>query len=136
MFVRNTAIATIAALALTAVAPSVASATPPAKGVTTGVTTATVGATDISARRRLAPGAAAAAVAAGVVGTGLAIAAARNGYYGDYYGAPAYGGPVYGGAPVYVAPGPGYYVDPSVGPGPYGYGTTVPYVNGHPNAGW
>jgi hypothetical protein len=82
-------------------------------------------------------GAAAAAAFAGIVGTGLAIAAAQNrrAYYDDY----AY----YGGGPVYVAPGPGYYyggygydVGPSYGPGPHGWRTTVPYVNGQPLADW
>jgi hypothetical protein len=102
----------VAALALTAVAPSIATAAPRAKGVT-----ATSDTTDISARRRVAArggrsGAAAAAAFAGIVGTGLAIAAAQNrrAYYDDYYG----------GGPVYVAPGPGYYY--GGGYGPYGYG--------------
>jgi len=59
------------------------------------------------------PGAAAAAAFAGVVGTGLAIAASRNGYYDSYDGyygpAPVYGGPVYyGGGPAYYGPGPGH----------------------------
>ena len=107
---RATALATIAALALTAAAPSVAFAAPRAKGVTA----ATSDATDFSARRRVVVrrgggGAAAAAAFAGIVGTGLAIAASQNrrAYYDDYYG---YGGP------VYAAPGP-YY-----GYGGYGYG--------------
>ena len=126
---RATAFAAVAALALTAVAPTVATAAERGKSVVTS------GMTDISARRRLGPGAAAAAFA-GVVGTGLAIAAAQNraAYYDDYG---------YGGGPVVVAPAPGYYGggygyygDPSYGPGPHGYSTTVPYVNGHPNAGW
>jgi hypothetical protein len=110
---RTTAIAALAALALTTIAPSMADAAP----------------------RRLhhGGGAAAAAAFAGIVGTGLAIAAAQNraDYYADGY---------YGGGPVYVAPapypGPYYYGDPSYGPGPHGYGTTVPYVNGQPLAGW
>ena len=61
-------------------------------------------------------GAAAAAAFAGIVGTGLAIAATQNrrAYYDDYDG---YGGPVYyGGGPVYYG-GPGYY-----GPGYGSYG--------------
>jgi hypothetical protein len=135
MFSRKTvgfrsaiAFSTIAALSLTMMMPTVASAAPRGKSVVTG------GMTDISARRRLGPGAAAAAFA-GVVGTGLAIAAAQNraAYYDDYG---------YGGGPVVVAPAPGYYGgygyygDPSYGPGPHGFGTTVPYVNGYPNAGW
>jgi hypothetical protein len=108
---RATVFATVAALALTAVAPSVAAAR------SKGVSAAASDATDFSARRRVAVrrgggGAAAAAAFAGIVGTGLAIAATQNrrAYYDDYYG---YGGPAYGG-PVYVAPSP-YY-------GGYGYG--------------
>jgi len=118
---RATTIATVAALALTAVASSVATAAPRGKGVTA----ATGGATDISARRRLGGGAAAAAAFAGIVGTGLAIAAAQNrrAYYDDYYG-----------EPIYVAPVPGpYYYGGYGGPG-YGYESTVPYVD--PNANW
>jgi hypothetical protein len=98
------------------------------------VSSATSDATDFSARRRYyrgGGGAAAAAAFAGIVGTGLAIAATQNrGYYDDsygYYGDPGYG--YYGGGPVYY--GGGY--------GPYygGYGRSgVPYFNGHPNAGW
>jgi hypothetical protein len=111
-------IALVSALALTAVMPTEASA---------------------RARRWHGGGGAAAAAAfAGVVGTGLAIAATQNrrAYYDSYDG-------YYGGGPVYVAPeagyyggGYGYYGDPSSGPGPHGYGTTVPYVNGHPVASW
>ena len=111
-------IALVSALALTAVMPTEASA---------------------RARRWHGGGGAAAAAAfAGVVGTGLAIAATQNrrAYYDSYDG-------YYGGGPVYVAPeagyyggGYGYYGDPSSGPGPHGYGTTVPYVNGHPIADW
>jgi hypothetical protein len=132
VFRRAIALATVAALALTVVVPTVATAAERGKAAVTS------GMTDISARRRLGPGAAAAAFA-GIVGTGLAIAAAQNraAYYDEYYG-----GGYYGGGPVYVAPAPGYYgggygyYDPSYGPGPYGYGTTVPYVNGHPIADW
>ena len=82
-------------------------------------------------------GPAAAAAIAGVVGTGLAIAASRDAYAYDY-GGPAYygGGPVYyGGGPAYYG-GPVYYGDPAYGPGPNGYGMDTPYVNGHPLAGW
>lgn len=113
-FGRGAVIATVAALALASVVPTEASA---------------------RARRWHGGGGAAAAAAfAGIVGTGLAIAAAQNrrAYYDDYYG----------GGPVYVAPqagyygGYGYYGDPSYGPGPHGWGTTVPYVNGHPVASW
>src|SRR5690349_3519069 len=95
---RATAIAVAAALALTAVIPSVASAASAGKGFTVSS-----GMTDISARRRgFNPGAAA---VAGVVGLGIAAAAAANsrGYYDDSYA--YYGDP----GPVYVAPGPGYY---------------------------
>lgn len=108
---RAATCAVVAALALTAVAPSVATAAPRAKGITV-----TSDATDISARRRVVRGgrggAAAAAAFAGIVGTGLAIAATQNrrAYYDDYYG----GGPVYG------APGPGYYYGGG-GYSPYGY---------------
>ena len=123
---RTAALATLAAVALTSVAPSFAYA---GSAHGKGVTAATSGATDFSARRRLGPGAAAAAFA-GIVGTGIAIAAAQNrqAYYDDYYG---YGGPVY----VAPAPGPYYYgYDPAYGPNHYG--ADVPYVNGHPLAGW
>ncbi|MEK9279400.1 MULTISPECIES: hypothetical protein [unclassified Bradyrhizobium] len=67
-------------------------------------------------------GAAAAAAIAGIVGTGLAIAASRNAYAYDY--GPAY----YGGGPVYYG-GPAYY-GPYYGPGPdyqaQRYGGTAP----------
>jgi hypothetical protein len=116
---RAGAVATIAAVALTAVQPSLAfagSATSD-KGVTASAGTSD--ATDISARRRYyrgGGGAAAAAAFAGIVGTGLAIAATQNrrDYYYDngygYYG----GGPAYYDNPApYYAPGPyygrGYY---------------------------
>ena len=110
------AVATVVAVALTAVQPSMAfagSATSN-KGVT--ASTGTSDATDISARRRHyrggGGGAAAAAAFAGIVGTGIAIAATQNRrqYYDDgYYGGPAY----YGEANPYYAPR-GYY-----GGGPY-----------------
>ncbi|HZY11848.1 MAG TPA: hypothetical protein VFE89_03685 [Beijerinckiaceae bacterium] len=115
-FGRGMAMATVAAVALTAVEPSLARADSGKSGH--GLSTATVagGATDFSARRvvhyrRGAGGAAAAAAFAGIVGTGLAIAATQNrrAYYDDYYGRPAYyGGPgYYGGGPYYG--GGGYY---------------------------
>jgi hypothetical protein len=90
---RPVVIAAVAALALSAVAPTAASARPFHRG--------------------FGGGAAAAAAFAGVVGTGLAIAASRNGYYDSYDGyygpAPVYGGPVYyGGGPAYYGPGPGH----------------------------
>jgi hypothetical protein len=111
---RSAVIATVAALALTAVAPSSAFA---------------------GGRHRFGGGGAAAAAFAGIVGTGVAIAAAQNraAYYDDYYG-----GPVYAPAPVVVAPygGYGYYggYDPAYGPNQWGADT--PYVNGHPLASW
>jgi hypothetical protein len=59
---------------------------------------------------------------AGAVGTGLAIAAARDAYAYDY------GGPVYyGGGPAYYAP-PAYYGGHSSGNYPYQrYGGTSPF---------
>ena len=114
---RTGAVATVVAVALTAVQPSMAfagSATS-SQGVT--ASTGTSDATDISARRRYyrggGGGAAAAAAFAGIVGTGIEIAATQNrrhyyddGYYGGqaYYGDPApYYGPrgYYGGGPYY-----------------------------------
>ncbi len=130
---RAAAVATVAGVALTAFEPSMAFAgsANPGKGVT--VSTGTSGATDISARRRYyrGGGAAAAAAFAGIVGTGIAIAATQNRYdngygYGGYYDAPpAY----YGGGPVYYGGGP-YY-----GGGGY-YGSSVPRYRGHPLASW
>ena len=125
---RAGAVATVVAVALTAVQPQVAfagSAAAP-KGVTASIGTSD--ATDISARRRYyrggGGGAAAAAAFAGIVGTGLAIAAAQNrrDYYDSYgyYGAPAYG---YYGAPVYG----GYY---SGGPRYGGYTNPNRYYGG------
>jgi hypothetical protein len=117
-------VATAAAVALTAIEPSMALAGAAPHGK--AVATSSDGVTDISARRRHGGGGAAAAAAfAGIVGTGLAIAAAQNrrAYYDDYYGGPAY-----------YAPGPYYY-----GGGPYyygGYGSGVPHVHGHPLASW
>lgn len=111
---RAGAVATVVAVALTAVPPSMAFAgSAPVKGVT--ATAGTSGATDFSSRGRYyrgGGGAAAAAAFAGIVGTGLAIAATQNrgayydsyGYYDAppaYYGAPVYGAPVYGGGPYY-----------------------------------
>jgi len=115
---RAGAVATVVAVALTAVQPSVAFAgsTTPSKGVT--ASTGTSDATDISARRRYyrgGGGAAAAAAFAGIVGTGIAIAAAQNRrdyYYNNGYG--YYGGPAYYGSPYYYRPRAYYY-----GGGPY-----------------
>src|SRR5262245_41013269 len=126
---RTAMIAGVAATVLTSVGPSVAVAAPAAKEKGLTAATGTSGATDFSARRRYyrGGGAAAAAAFAGIVGTGLAIAAAnaRRDYYYDSYG--YYGGPGYYAAPSY------YY-----GGGPYygGYGSGVPYYRGHPLAGW
>ena len=116
---RASAVATVVAVALTAVQPSMAFAASPTSGKGVTASTGTSDATDISARRRYyrgGGGAAAAAAFAGIVGTGLAIAATQNrrDYYYDngYYGGPAYYG------------GPGYY-----GPGPY-------YGRRHYYGGW
>src|ERR1700746_1737800 len=105
---RSAVLATVAALALSTVAPSSAFA---------------------GARYRHGGGAPAAAAFAGIVGTGVAIAAAQNraAAYDDAYG--YYGGPVYAPAPVVVVPygGGGYYgggYDPSYGPNHWG--ATVP----------
>ena len=111
---RSAVVATVAALALSAVEPSSAFA---------------------GGRHRYGGGAAAAAAFAGIVGTGVAIAAAQNraAYYDDYYG----GAPVYAPAPVVVVPYGGYSYgayDPPYGPNHYG--ADVPYVNGHPLASW
>ncbi len=128
---RTTALATVAALALTVVEPSLAMAgpAPREKGLTTGASDAT----DFSARRRYyrgGGGAAAAALFAGVVGTGIAIAAANSRpYYYDSYG-------YYGGGPVYYG-GPAYYGgDPYYYGGGYGYYGGVPRYRGHPLASW
>src|SRR5882757_8824165 len=126
---RATMMAAAVAVALTAVPPSMAFAgsAPSGKGVTAG----TSGATDFSSRGRYyrgGGGAAAAAAFAGIVGTGLAIAATQN--RRDYYDSYGYydGGPTYyGGGPVYGYGGGGYYG---------GHRSGVPYFNGHPNAGW
>ena len=129
---RAGAAATVVAMALTAVQPSMAFAG--SASTTRGVTasTGTSDATDISARRRHyrgGGGAAAAAAFAGIVGTGLAIAATQNrrdyydGGYGYYESAPAYYG-----EPTYYGGGPAYYGG--------GYRSSVPHYRGHPLAGW
>jgi len=97
---RAAMVATVAAVALTAVEPSLARAGSAGKGLSTA--TGSSDATDFSARRRYyrgGGGAAAAAAFAGIVGTGIAIAAAQN-RRDDYY---------YGGAPAYYGGGPVYY---------------------------
>jgi len=114
---RAGAVATIVAVALTAVQPSVAFAGSATSGKGVTASAGTSDATDISARRRYyrgGGGAAAAAAFAGIVGTGLAIAATQNrrDYYdnGYYGGGPAY----YGGDPT-----PYYYPRNCIGCGPY-----------------
>jgi len=137
---RAAVMATVAAVALTAFEPTTARAgsAPAGKGLSTA---ASSDATDFSARRRYyrgGGGAAAAAAFAGIVGTGIAIAAAQN--RRDYYydGGPAYygGGPVYygGGEPYYG--GQPYYGGGYYGGGYYGSKASVPHFRGHPNAGW
>jgi len=130
---RAGAVATVMAVALTAVEPSMAFAgSAKSNGIT--ATTGTSGATDISARRRYyrgGGGAAAAAAFAGIVGTGLAIAASQNrrdyyDSYGYYDAPPAY----YGGGPAYYGGGGPYY-----GGGGY-YGSSVPRFHGQPLSGW
>jgi hypothetical protein len=110
-FGRVAVLATVAAMALTAFEPSSAQAgARPGKVVT--ATSGTSDATDISAARRYyrgGGGAAAAAAFAGIVGTGLAIAASQD--RGYYYGGPAY----YGGSPYDAY---GYY---GAAPPAYGY---------------
>ena len=97
---RAGAVATVVAVALTAVQPSMAFAGSATSGKGVTASTGTSDATDISARRRYyrgGGGAAAAAAFAGIVGTGIAIAATQNrrDYYDNgYYG----GGPAYYGA--------------------------------------
>jgi hypothetical protein len=76
-----------------------------------------------------------AAAFAGIVGTGLAIAATQNrrdyyDSYGYYGGAPAY----YGGGPAYYG-SPGYYASPGYYGGGY-YRSGVPHYRGHPLASW
>jgi hypothetical protein len=128
---RAGAVAAVVAVALTAFQPSMAFAGSAASGK--GVTPGTSGATDFSSRGRYyrggyRGGAAAAAAFAGIVGTGLAIAATQNrgayydGGYGYYDAPPAYygGGPVYyGGGPYYHGGYSGYGTDPSYRPGGY-----------------
>src|SRR5713226_6957802 len=84
---RAAVMATVAAVALTAVEPPLALARSAATGKGPSAAAATSGATDFSARRRYyrgGGGAAAAAAFAGIVGTGLAIAASQN-RRDDYY---------------------------------------------------
>jgi hypothetical protein len=112
---RAGAMATVVAVALTAVQPSMAFAGSATSGKGVTASTGTSDATDISARRRYyrgGGGAAAAAAFAGIVGTGIAIAATQNrrdryydqGYYDNGY----YGGQPYYGNQGYYSPGPYY----------------------------
>jgi len=134
---RATVMATVAAMALTVIEPALArAASAPGKNLSSA--SATHGITDFSSRGRVyrgrgGGGAAAAAAFAGVVGTGLAIAATQNrrAYYDNYdaYDGPVYGGPVYGG-PAYYGPGPGYY---GGGYGSYGSSSES---GGQPTGNW
>jgi hypothetical protein len=129
---RTAVMATVAAMALSVVEPSLARAAGPApSGKGLSAATGTSDATDFSARRRHyygGGGAAAAAAFAGIVGTGLAIAATQNRreYYDGYYG----------GAPVYYGGGPYYGGQPYYGGYGYGYHSGVPHYRGHPLASW
>lgn len=131
---RTAVMATVAAVALTAFEPSRARAGSAPAGQGLSQAAATSDATDFSARRRYyrgGGGAAAAAAFAGIVGTGIAIAASQNRRDHYYYGGgPAYygGDPYYGSQPYY---GGGYY-----GGGYYGSKSSVPHFKGHPLPGW
>jgi hypothetical protein len=119
---RAAVMATVAAVALTAIEPSLALAGSAPSGKGLSAARASSDATDFSARRRYyrGGGGAAAAAFAGIVGTGLAIAATQNRrpHYDDYYG----------GGPVYYGGGPGYYGGSRYGYG--GYGSGEPYYQG------
>ncbi|MGH6753864.1 MAG: hypothetical protein ACREDP_17040 [Bradyrhizobium sp.] len=136
---RASAAATIVAVALTAYQPSMAFAgSAPAKGDVKGMTatTGTSTATDFSSRGRYyrgGGGAAAAAAFAGIVGTGIAIAATQNrrAYYGDSYGYYDGGPTYYAAPPAYYGGGPVYY-----GGGGYYRNSGVPHYRGHPLASW
>jgi hypothetical protein len=125
-FGRGALLATVAAVALAAIEPSVAmagTATPSSKGLSAnhGISRNT----DISAARRRhygrgGGGAAAMAAFAGIVGTigGIAAAQERRDYYES---GPAY----YDGGPAYYGGGPAYYSSPGYYGG--GYGAPDPY---------
>lgn len=122
--------ATVVAVGLTTIGPvaAFAASAPASNGVSAAAPAH--GITDVSSRRRVyrggGGGAAAAAAFAGIVGTGIAIAASQNRRaYDEDYG-------YYGGGPAYYSGGPAYYG----GDGYYGGGSSVPYFHGHPNAGW
>jgi len=117
---RAATLATIAALALTAVEPTMAFAGSARTGkAAVTASHGTSGATDFSSRGRYyrGGGAAAAAAFAGIVGTGLAIVAAQN-RRADYDAYNYYGGPGYG----YYGGGPAYYGGPVYYGGPANYG--------------
>ena len=109
---RAGAVATVVAVALTAVQPSMAFAGSATSGKGVTASTGTSDATDISARRRYyrgGGGAAAAAAFAGIVGTGIAIAATQNRRVTTMTMATIGGGQAYYGDPApYYWPG-GYY---------------------------
>jgi hypothetical protein len=131
---RTAMIAGVAATVLTAVPPSLAIAAPAAKEKGLAAAAGTSRATDFSAQRRYyrggyyrGGGAAAAAAFAGIVGTGLAIAAANSGpYYYEPYG-------YYGGPPVAYYPGPGYYSNYRYRSSSFG---GQPYPGNPYNYGW
>jgi hypothetical protein len=130
---RTAVLATVAAVALTVVEPSLARAGSAPAGNGVSAATPSSDATDFSARRRYyrgGGGAAAAAAFAGIVGTGIAIAASQN--RRDYYDNGYYGNGYYGGAPEYYGGGPYYGGNPYYG----GYRSDVPHFRGHPLAGW
>ncbi|MES2194783.1 MAG: hypothetical protein V4517_10225 [Pseudomonadota bacterium] len=109
---RAVVVATVAAVAVTTFESSTARAgsAPASQGVAHGLSTAaTSDATDFSARRRHyrrgGGGAAAAAAFAGIIGTGIAIAASQNRRHYYYDRGPGY----YGGGPVYYGGGQPYY---------------------------
>jgi len=125
---RAAVLATVAAVALTALEPTAyAGSIPREKGVTAATGTSDV--TDISARRyhRGGGGAAAAAAFAGIVGTGLAIAAAQS--RRDYYDSYGYydGGPVYYGGGPYYGHSHRYYG---------GYRSDITQYDRYPYYGW
>ena len=121
---RAGAVATVVAVALTAVESDAGCGHRPA-----GVHHDQPAARPISARGIIAGRRCGSCGAfAGIVGTGIAIAATQNrrdyyDSYGYYDCVPTY----YGGGPVYGYGGGGYYG---------GHRPGVPYFNGHPNAGW
>lgn len=127
------ALATAAAMTLAVFDPSTVQAGSATPSRVVSATSGTSNATDFSAARRRyyrgGGGAAAAAAFAGIVGTGLAIAASQD--RGYYYGGPAY----YGGGPYESY---GYYGGPPAYYGGYGggYRSDVPYYRGHPLADW